>query len=104
MPNDFEAFWVALGDNTEFDVIIDKMRSINLDAINLARQSRLSQTWAYISGNTVHGDCLIEGSLRSIGKSDYRHFTLLNSVATHTKGRLQARRIALWGEKLKSYS
>ena len=86
MPDDLQAFRIAVGDDAESNVVVNQRGGIDQHPVRLARQCRLGKAWADRGRDLRHRHRVVEALLAAIGKSNYGHATILSYEQITNRG------------------
>ncbi len=78
VADDLDPFRIAVGDDTESNVVIDQPGGVDQHSVRLTRERRLGKTWADRGRNLCHRHHVVEALLAAIGKRNYGHATILS--------------------------
>src|ERR1019366_1555098 len=77
MPEDLETLRIPVGHDGQMGIAVDDARRIDQHAVDLTGERRLGETRTDTGRDLRHGDGGIEALLASVGKSNYRHKTIV---------------------------
>ena len=86
VADDIDALLVLAGHDGQLGIAFDQIGGIDQLAVDLAGQCGLGQTGADGGSNVMHGHCVVEGALTTVGERNDGHSR--SPVAAYTRGRM----------------